>query len=113
MIQINLIPDVKLDLIRIQKHRNLVISMAILAMMVTLAVVLIVAFYVFGVQTIRDNIANNNITIQNQLSAINKTHEDKLMTSRILGILSVISQKGTPNEVNILSFALSKAEGTV
>ena len=37
MIQINLIPDVKLDLIRIQKHRNLVISMAILAMMVTLA----------------------------------------------------------------------------
>ena len=35
------------------------------------------------------------------------------MTSRILGILSVISQKGTPNEVNILSFALSKAEGTV
>ena len=130
MIQINLIPDVKLDLIRIQKHRNLVISMAILAMMVTLAVVLIVAFYVFGVQTIRDNIANNNIkqeeknllqiedldknvTIQNQLSAINKTHEDKLMTSRILGILSVISQKGTPNEVNILSFVLSKAEGTV
>ena len=107
MIQINLIPDVKLDLIRIQKHRNLVISMAILAMMVTLAVVLIVAFYVFGVQTIRDNIANNNIkqeeknllqiedldknvTIQNQLSAINKTHE-----------------------VNILSFALSKGEGTV
>ena len=61
MIQINLIPDVKLDLIRIQRHRNLVISMAILAMMVTLAVVLIVAFYVFGVQTIRDNIANNNI----------------------------------------------------
>ncbi len=89
MIQINLIPDVKLDLIRIQKHRNLVISMAILAMMVTLAVVLIVAFYVFGVQTIRDNIANNNIkqeeknllqiedldknvTIQNQLPQLIK-----------------------------------------
>ena len=83
----------------------------------SLAVVLIVAFYVFGVQTIRDNIANNNIkqeeknllqiedldknvTIQNQLSAINKTHEDKLMTSRILGILSVISQKGTPNDLD-------------
>lgn len=82
MIQINLIPDVKLDLIRIQKHRNLVISMAILAMMVTLAVVLIVAFYVFGVQTIRDNIANNNIK-QEEKNLLQIEDLDKNVTIQI------------------------------
>ena len=130
MIQINLIPDAKLELIRTQKHRNMIVSVAIIVMLATLGAVVLVAFYVFGAQAIRDNIANDNInkeeknllqiedldknvTIQNQLAAIDKTHEDKLMTSRIFGILSVISQKNTPNEVSILSFAVSKEEGTI
>ncbi len=130
MIQINLIPDVKLDLIRTQRHRNAVISVAMIAMIATISIVILIAFYVFGAQALRDKMANDNIskeeknllsiedldknvTIQNQLATIDKTHEEKLMTSRIFGILNVLRQPGTPNEVNILSFAMSKQDGTI
>ena len=130
MIQINLIPDVKIDLIRAQKHRNMIISFSIISMIATVSVVVLVAFYIFGAQAWRDKLANDNIkresqnllsiedldknvTIQNQLATINATHEDKLMTSRIFGILNVLRQPGTQNEVNILSFALSKDEQTI
>lgn len=130
MIQINLIPDVKLKLIRAQRQRNVIVSVAILATIFTASLVVLTAVYVFGVQGFRDSAANQEIkeqygtlrsvqdldktiTIQNQLARIDKTHTDKQLTSRILSILSVVSAKGTENAISILTFSFSKKDSSI
>ncbi|MDO4684461.1 MAG: hypothetical protein Q4B06_02020 [Candidatus Saccharibacteria bacterium] len=130
MIQINLIPDVKLKLIRAQRQRNIVVSVAILVTIITLSMVVLTAIYVFGVQAFRDAAANQEIkkqydslravedldktiTIQNQLTHIDKTHANKQLTSRILNILSVASAKGTDNSVSILTFSFNKQDSSM
>src|SRR5690554_4656394 len=98
MIQINLIPDVKQELIKAQKARATVVTMAILIGIAALAVVVILAVYVFVVQTARGAISDGEIdrlssqladvedlgktlTIQNQLALINDLNNDKHISS--------------------------------
>lgn len=130
MIQINLIPDVKLELIRAQRQRNLIISISTLVMFVSIGLVVLTALYVFGVQFARENIVNSNIkenvkslkniedidklvTIQNQLSQIDQTHSDKPLTSRIFSMLAVASSQNTENAVAITAFVFNKEEKTI
>lgn len=130
MIQINLVPDVKLELLRAQRQRNVVISISVLASIITVALVVVTAIYVFGVQTFRDSEAervidreyralrsiedlDKTVTIQSQLARIDQTHNEKLLTSRILSILAVASAKGTENSISISTFSVSKGEGSI
>jgi len=95
MIEINLIPDVKLELLRVQKTRNLVISSAIIVSIASIAVVVLISIYTYGVQGFADYSVDKTIdeqskelsevsdlpemlTIQNQLQEL----EGKRKTSK-------------------------------
>jgi|SRR5665648_176836 len=107
MISINLVPDVKQELIRAQRVRSAVISLAIVAGIIAIAVVVVLSVYVFAVQTVRSSLADNSIksesktlsdvpdlsdalTIQHQLTQLAAMHNDKTISSRMFDMLSVI-----------------------
>ena len=53
MIEINLVPDVKQELLRAQRARTGVISLAITVSVIAVGTVVLLAMWVFGVQTVR------------------------------------------------------------
>lgn len=129
MIQINLVPDVKLELIRAQRHRNIVISTAILTMIASVAVIALLGTFI-GYQTVRTNWLSGDIktedekfrnkpdiaktvTIQNQLESIQATHEQKAMTSRIFDLLVEASAAGTDNSVTFNTFNIDTSAKTI
>mgnify|MGYP001584056236 FL=1 len=59
MIELNLVPDVKQEFIRAKRIRNVVISTVILVGIVSIGVVVLLALYLFGVQTVRSNLADS------------------------------------------------------
>src|SRR5690349_17088201 len=104
MIEINLVPDVKQELLKAQRVRASVISVAILVGIVAVGIVVALAMWVFAVQAARDVVADNTIkkqsqdlskvedvsntlTIQNQLSKLSAMHDDKHIDSRIFDVL--------------------------
>ena len=122
MIEVNLIPDVKRELIRAQIQRNAVISIAIIAAIAAGVVAILVAAYVYGAQALMMRSANKLIdeqystlsevpdldkmlTIQNQLGTVSSLDKDKYMTSRIYGLLNITAPK-SPHKVTISSVAI-------
>jgi len=129
MIEINLVPDVKQELIKAQRVRASVISIAILVGIVALGVVVMLAIWVFGVQTARNVITDNTIksesqklsgvedisstlTIQNQLSKLTQMHDSKHIDSRLFDILTTINPP-EPNNVAITKLSLSSADSSI
>ncbi|HWT40830.1 MAG TPA: hypothetical protein VN081_06230 [Dongiaceae bacterium] len=107
MIEINLIPDVKQELLKAQRTRAQVISGSILMSFIAGGVVVALILYVFGVQTVRSAILDNEIkdgsnklaqvqdlskilTIQNQLTKISELNSQKNMDSRLFDVLSAV-----------------------
>ncbi len=129
MIEINLIPDVKQELLKAQRVRTSVISMAILVGIIAVGVVVALAMWVFAVQTARDVITDNTIksesqklsavedigttlTIQNQLSKLAGMHDSKHIDSRIFDILTTINPSA-PNNVSITKLTLDSLTSTI
>lgn len=129
MIEINLVPDVKQELIKAQRVRATVISFSILIAFVTAGVVTLLAVYVFGFQAIRSGIADGAIkdeaaklasvedlsktlTIQNQLTKISTMHADKKINSRIFNVLNAIIPPA-PNDIKISTLSLDSVAGTI
>lgn len=117
MIEINLVPDVKQELIKAQRIRSAVVTISILVGVISVAVVTLLAIYIFAVQTVRGSITDNAIkqgsnelasvedlskvlTIQNQLTKISDLNSSKNIYSRIFGLLSSIIPP-SPNDVQI------------
>ena len=122
MIEINLLPDVKQELIRAQIQRNLIISVSILSAIIAGVLVVIVASYVYGAQALIMRNANSNIdseyakltsvedldkmlTIQNQLNTVSSLDQKKYVTSRLYDMLNVVVPD-SPNDVTISSMAV-------
>lgn len=129
MIEINLVPDVKQELIKAQRVRASVISIAILVGMAAVGLVVLLGIWVFAVQTARSLISDNTIkseseklskvqdvsntlTIQNQLSKLSAMHDSKNIDSRIFDILTTINPPD-PNNVAITKLALDSSASTV
>ncbi len=129
MIEINLIPDVKRQLIQAVRVRTTVISFAIVASLVAVAVIVLLAIYTFGVQTVQVGIASQQITdknkelksvkdlskiltIQNQLTKVNQLNDGKQVDSRIFQILESIIPP-SPDNVQISSLVIDAEEGTL
>jgi len=106
----------------------MVISAAILTSIVAGAVVVLMALYAFGVQTVADTLATGSIdseskklskvkdlsktlTIQNQLEQLSRSQSDKNITSRLFDIISVTVPEGK-NAVTIKRLAF-KAEDSI
>lgn len=129
MIEINLVPDVKQELLNAQRVRNGVISIAIVTGIGSLAAVAILAVWVFGVQTTRDLLADkaikeessklasipdisNTLTIQNQLNKLSEMHDEKSIDSRIFDVLATINPPA-PNNVAITNLLLDSTTQTI
>ncbi|HEY1085993.1 MAG TPA: hypothetical protein VGE34_04695 [Candidatus Saccharimonadales bacterium] len=127
MIEINLVPDVKLELIKARKVRTAVISLAILISLIAGGVVALLGVYTFAVQgvaqwsldrTIEDEKKkldsvqglSEMLTIQSQLGQLSEGHAKKLTTSRLFDVLTKVVPTGK-NSIAISKVDLD-AEGT-
>ena len=103
MIEINLLPDVKRELLRAQRARTGVIAGAILVSIIAVAIVSLLLLYIFIIQGLRNDLLSTNIsqkseelkqvedvsellTIQNQLVKITELNSKKYINSRFLAV---------------------------
>lgn len=129
MIEINLVPDVKQELINAQRVRASVISMAIIVGIAAVGIVVVLAIWVFAIQAARGLIHDNTIksesdrlskvedisntlTIQNQLSKLSSMHDNKSIDSRLFDILTTINPSA-PNNVSINNISLDSSTKTI
>ncbi len=129
MIEINLIPDVKLELLRTQRQQRNVISISILLAIIAAGLVVLLAVYVFLVQGVAITLAQNAIdeesaqlqkvedlsktlTIQKQLEQISSLHDQKHVSSRVFDIMRTIVPTGT-NRVSISQLGLDTESNTI
>lgn len=123
MIEINLVPDVKQELIKAQRIRTAVISLSIFIGAGFVAAVVLVSIYVFGAQTLRQVLSDNAIksesdklaqvsdlpnilTIQNQLNTISKIHDSTQINSRLLDVIATVVVDSGDNPVTISNFSI-------
>lgn len=126
MIQFNLLPDVKLEYIRAQRTKRLVIISAGLVIAACVVILLILVGSVYGLQrahlsNLDDDIAdktqtiqeidhlNRILTVQNQLGDINRLHADKPVSSRLFTYIEEV----TPSNVSINTLEVDFDEGTM
>jgi len=129
MIEVNLVPDVKLELLKARRQQRLVISGSIVVAIVSVGLVALMSVYAFGIQTVADTLADNGIeteaerlseieglakslTLQAQLATLTEVEADKHVTSRLFDILSVVVPSGN-NRVDISRLNLDTDEGTI
>lgn len=130
MIQINLIPDVKRELLKIRKMRTLVTSVAIIIAIVAGGIVTVLAMYVFGAQTFMNSQADaaiddefkklsqvedlsKTLTIQNQLTQLTGMHDEKIKTSRLFDLLAATAPDKGDNKVAISRTLLDTDANTI
>lgn len=129
MIEINLVPDVKQELIRAERVRTSVISMAIIVGIAAIGVVVALAIWVFGYQFATNHSLdssiekkaqqisevgdlNNTLTIQNQLKALPGLNNDKVINSRVFSLLATINPP-SPHDIKVTSLTLDAAEKVI
>lgn len=107
MIEINLVPDVKQELIHAQRMRATVISISVIVGVAALGLVGALLIFMGGQalsekfidDTIKKESAklaevkdiNSSLTIQNQLATLTAIHEGKYINSRIFDVLATIA----------------------
>lgn len=125
MIQINLVPDVKQELIRAERVRSIVITLTIFIGIAAVGLVVLLSIWVFGVQTTRSLLTDNTIkkestklaavrdlpstlTIQNQLEVLPDINKDRHVDSRIFDLLVAINPS-EPNSVSTSKVVIDSA----
>lgn len=129
MIEINLIPDVKQELLKAQRTRAAVISTSILVSIIAGGLVVALSLYVFGVQTVRSSLLDGQITdgnnklsqvedlskiltIQNQLTKISELNANKNIDSRVFDMLSAVTPAGS-NSVQFSQISIDSETTTI
>lgn len=129
MIEINLIPDVKRELLKAQRARTYVISGAIVTSIIAVGVVVLLLVYILAVQGIRETRLNDDITrenaslsevkdlskiltIQNQLATMSTLNAEKKVDSRIFDVVAAIVPP-EPNSVAISGINLDADTKTI
>ncbi len=126
MIQLNLLPDIKLEFLKAQRVKRLVILGAFMVTAGSIAIIIIMSFVVFvwDKKSINDltgdikkysndlgdvEALNKALTVQSQLSSLKTLHTQKPKLSRLKDILTVI----TPNDVSLTSLTLDSTNYTM
>jgi Tfp pilus assembly protein PilN len=129
MIEINLIPDVKQELLKAQRTRTAVISGSIITGIVAGGIVAALALYVFGFQFARGIFLDSAIesgyselskvedlskmlTIQNQLSKVTELSNNKKVDSRVFDVLSAVIPPA-PNNVQVSLVSMNTEDTTL
>jgi len=119
MIQLNLLPDVKIEYLRTTRNKRLVIGVSLVVIAVSVGVLVLMASIVYGFQKknladLNDDIKTYNqqlkdtkdldkvLTIQNQLASLTKLHEDKIDATRLFPYLTQL----TPAKASISQLSL-------
>lgn len=128
MIQINLLPDIKQELIHAQRVRNYVISLSIIVGLVSIGIVVVLGL-LLGTQLVRERLADGRIedefkklsstedisemvTIQNQLTKITDIHKQRSINSRMFDVLAAVNPPA-PNTVQFTSVKTNPADMTM
>lgn len=126
MIQLNLLPDVKLQYLKVRRMQRLVVSVSMLLIIASLFifVLLIGTVDVFQKKSLSDlnhdistyksqlqNTPNLNkiLTVQNQLQVLTSLHDQKPAATRLFGYL----QQLTPADASISQFNIDYTQNTV
>lgn len=126
MVQFNLLPDVKIEYIKAQRTRRMVMSVSILASAVALGIflILLLTVAVWQRKTISDLSGdikaessklqntpslNKILTIQSQLGSLDQLHSQKPAAERAFGFLSQV----TPSEASISDYNVDFTAGTM
>lgn len=129
IVEINLLPDIKRELVRTQIMQSRVITVSILVSLSAAAVVVILALTAFLGQGVKLLSLDNNIkdeftkyeqypgvdqiiTIQNQLANIDATHRDKPITSRLMTVV-VSMVKGSNDSVKLSKISFDQSSQTI
>lgn len=122
MIEINLLPEVKLQYVRAQKARRRVISFVSIGGIAAVGLVALFAVYVYAVQPVRGLVIdngikdanskltsvkdlNNYLTIQQQLKDLPELHAGKPIYSRIISYLPILNPSA-PNNIHVTQLAI-------
>ena len=125
MIELNLLPDVKLHYVRAQKARRRVISIVSVGGIAAVGLVVLFAIYVYAIQPVRGLVIdngikdsqkklasvkdlNNYLTIQQQLKDLPGLHQAKPIYSRIISYLPILNP-GTPNNIRITELGVDSS----
>lgn len=126
--EINLVPDVKTEMIRMQKVRNLVFFICIVVSVVSISVATILGT-VKGAQDITmasqdshlDNLSKKIasyeelpefLTIQNQLKGISQIEDNQKVLSRAITLLNAILPEG-PDTIEVSELSINLANSTM
>ncbi|MBM3210102.1 hypothetical protein FJZ39_02075 [Candidatus Saccharibacteria bacterium] len=128
MIEINLVPDVKQELLRAQRQRNVVSSLAILLGIGTIALVIVLAVTWFGAERYGDYLdarieeeskellavedLNKTVTIQSQLSTIATLHSETRSNAQFVDVLAVVNPS-EPNNIKVSESTMNPADKTI
>jgi len=129
MIEINLVPDIKQELIKAQRIRSTVIATSVIIGGISIGIVTLLAIYVFAIQTVRSNLADGAIkqgseklssvedlsktlTIQNQLTKISDLNASKKIDSRIFDLLNAIIPP-SPNNVKVSNLSMDSSTNVI
>jgi len=128
MIQINLVPDIKQEMLRAQRMRNLTISLSILAGIVS-GIVVVGLIVILGAQVAVEKYTegeitkeyaklsgtegiSNALTIQNQLKEVSGLNDKRTIDSRLLDLIAAINP-AAPNDVKLSKVTLNPTSSTL
>ena len=130
MISLNLLPDVKKDLLRVRRERNLVVSISVVVVGASIGVLLLLSGtlgVLVATKALMENGIKNDeqtikqaqkkkqldkyITIQNQLKQIGKLKSDQQVYSRLMDYLTQLNP-AAPNNVQISSAKIEAPVGS-
>ena len=128
MIEINLLPNVKRELLKTRVMRNRVISISFLVGGASIAAVVVLAL-ILGSQIAAEAVQNGVIkdrndklmavedlnkvvTIQNQLTKINEQHSGKKINSRIFDVVTAVNP-AAPNNVSFSDIKVNPESKTI
>src|SRR5579863_9184509 len=114
MIQFNLLPDVKLQYLKVKRTQHMVITISVIAIAVSLFVLIVLIGTVDGIQKknlndLKSSIASDSsklqntpnlskiLTVQNQLEALTGLHNNKPVASRMFNYIKDL----TPSAASI------------
>lgn len=130
MISLNLLPDVKKDLLRVRRERNLVVSISVVVVGASIGVLLLLSGtlgVLVATKALMENSIKNDeqtikqaqkkkqldkyITVQNQLKQIGKLKSDQQVYSRLMDYLTQLNP-AAPNNVQISSATIEAPAGS-
>jgi hypothetical protein cdiviTM7_02674 len=128
MIEINLLPNVKRELLKTRVMRNRVISISFLVGGVSIAAVVVLALILgsqFAAEAVQGGVIkdrndklmavedlNKVVTIQHQLTKINEQHSGKKINSRIFDVVTAVNPVA-PNNVSFSDIKVNPGSKTI